>query len=302
MEFIAPRAGIVIAALLIVLVAADAPPTLVHPLAAAAPANVRFLFDLGDGTYEWANETLPNPGGANATWNATLTAAHSRGLNVSWSWSSQLGTFLRDIGNRSPPAGGVGIFLWNRTADAWEPASAGITRLVLKDNDSIAFSDNAFDQVTYDYLYPVPTPDHPYPTLDFRGDASNTGRSPSPSPDGLRILWDRDLRLREIPSSPVVAYGRVYVLTLDGFFSLNEGDGTLAWANPSIKGLSTAAVFNGTLILGGSDGKVHAIDAATGSERWNTTLVARPLVRRLTAICDLSHRLMFGKCTKKTSQ
>jgi len=250
---------------------------------AATPVGVTILFDLGDGSYAWANATIPDPAAPNATWEATQAAASSLGLSIRWTWFDCCGVFISDVGDRSPPAGAAGLFLWNRTARSWDLAPVGISSLVLQDGDVIALSNAAFDPVTYGVQAPTPTPDHPYPALEFRGDYANRGVSRSPAPDGLRVRWDRDLGLQEIPASPAVAHGRVYVLTLDGLFALDEASGSVLWSNPSLRGLSTPAVFNGTLLFGGTDGRMHAVDEDDGAERWNVTLVPRPAFSGITS-------------------
>ena len=271
------------ATLVLVLSAAGA-----APAAAAAGIHVRFLFDLGDGTYVWENTTIANPSAPNATWNATLAAAATAGLPVEWAWSSTYGVYILDVGNRSPP-GGVGLYQWNATTGAWEALLVGISSLVLHEGDAVAVSDNGFDPVTYNTLYPVPTPVDPNPVLGFRGDDANTGRSASLAPGLFQVKWDRNLRLSEIPASPVVGYGRVYILTLDGLFALDLRSGAVLWANASYAGLSTPALFNGTLLFGGTDGRLHAVDASDGQELWNTTLAAHPVFSGITA----SPKLLF---------
>ena len=257
--------------------------------ASASPITVRFLYDLGDGTYAWANETIPDPAATNATWDAAVAGAASAGLTVQWSWFACCGVFVTDLGDRSPPSGGVALFLWNATTSEWDSASVGISSLVLQEGDSVALSDNGFDPVTFATLYPIPTPLHPYPAEGFRGDIANTGASSSRAPDEFGVRWNRDLHLQEIPSTPAVAYGRVYVLTMDGLFALDETSGAVLWSNASIRGLSSPAVFNGTLLLGGSDGRLHSIDASDGTELWNVTLLAEPQFSGVTS----SPKLLF---------
>ena len=258
------------------------------PAAAATSARVRFLFDLGDGTYAWENATIADPSAPNATWNALLAAAASAGLSVDWAWSSTYGVYILDVGNRSPP-GGVGLYQWNVTTDQWDALLVGISSLVLHEGGAVAVSDNGFDPVTYNTLYPVPTPNEPYPVLEFRGDAANTGRSSSTAPGLFQVQWVRDLNLSEIPASPEVGYGRVFALTLDGLFALDLSSGALVWKNLSFRGLSTPALFNGTLLFGGTDGRLHAVYAANGTEAWNVTLIAHPLFSGVTA----SPKLLF---------
>lgn len=276
------RLLLVVAALLVAFLAGASLASGSTPTAGSGSIQVRFLFDLGDGTYSWSNATIQFPGAPNATWNATRVAAAGAGLNVEWSWSSSYGVFIADVGNRSPP-GGVGLYLWNATTGRWDSLLVGISSLVLHDGDAVAISDNGFDPVTYGSLYPVPTPLHPDPVQQFRGDAANSGSTPSLAPREAGVRWDRDLKLQEIPSSPAVGYGRVYVLTLDGLFALDESSGSVAWSNPSIRGLSSPAIFNGTLLLGGSDGRVHAIDAVDGTERWSVTLISHPVFSGITS-------------------
>jgi len=251
---------------------------------AAAPGGItaQILFDFGDGTFTWTAVRIANPSAPNATWNATLAAAAGVGVFVRWSWSPSFGVFITDVGNRSPP-GGVGLYRWNSTAARWDALLVGVSSLVPEDGDALAISDNGFDPATYATLYPVPTPLNPTPVQEFRGDLANTGGSESTAPRFLDVRWDCDLHLQEIPSSPAVAYGRVYVLTLDGLFAINEANGSVAWSNPAIRGLSSPAVFNGTLLIGGSDGRLHGVDAAGGAELWNVTLIENPVFSGITS-------------------
>ena len=270
-------AAIAIGILLLVM-SASASTVRVQASPPPAPASVQVLFDLGDGFYEWTSVVIPDPVAWNATWNATLDAAADVGLWIRWSWYSFGGSgavFITDVGNRSPP-GGVGIYTWNTTSHAWDAALVGISSLVLSNGDALALYDAGFDPVTFGNQYPSPTPEHPHPATEFRGDFANSGWSASSAPSGVEVLWDRNLNLREIEGTPAVAAGRVVVLTQDGLFALDESSGAVLWSNPKVAGLSSPALFNGTLIVGGSDGKVHGIDATTGLERWNATLVRKP--------------------------
>ncbi len=259
--------------------------------AASSPIHVRFLFDLGDGTYDWVSATIQDPAATNATWHAMLSAAADAGVWIAWSWYSGTfgsGVFITDLGNRSPPT--VGIFVWNAANHTWDPSQAGVTDLVLADGAAVALADTDYNpNPPYNPYIPAPTPDHPYPAAEFRGDLANTGATPSPAPHGVQVLWDRPLVAREIESCPVVVSGHVYVLTMDGMFALDESTGSVLWANSHIEGLSTPAFYNDTLLVDGSDGRVHAVDAASGRELWNVTLLAHPLFSGLTS----SPKLLF---------
>ncbi|WP_255198494.1 PQQ-binding-like beta-propeller repeat protein [Halorarius litoreus] len=80
--------------------------------------------------------------------------------------------------------------------------------------------------------------------------------------------------------SPVVNNGVVYVddasygSTDANVYALDAADGSTIWSAPAnVDGYtrSSPALANGTLYLT-ADGAVRAIDAATGGERWNTTV------------------------------
>ncbi len=274
-------------ALAAVLLLTSAPPVgAVTPQASSI--TVSYLFDLGDGSYAWSTVIVPDPAAPNATWDAALAAAADAGVYVRWSWSSSFGVYVTDIGNRSPPVG-VGLYLWNATTVRWDALLVGISSLVLHDHDSVAFSDNGFDPATYANLYPVPTPADGYPSLQFRGNAENTGRSGGIGPDLFNLRWDTDLHLNEIASSPATGYGRAYILTLDGLFALNLTSGAIVWRDLALKGLSTPAVYNGQVIFGGSDGRVHSVYASNGTEAWNASLIPNPAFSGVTS----SPRVVF---------
>jgi len=240
-------------------------------------ARVSILYDLGDGEYFWYEATVQDPEAQNASWNATLVGARALGLELEWSWFACCGAFVGDIGNRNPPAGFVGLFVWNRTTRIWDSATLGISGLVLRDGDAIGWYTAAADSVDFNqpFRIPVPTPDHPYPAPMFRGNLKNQGMSSSTSPSTAGVLWDRNVGVREIVSTPAVAHGRVFFATFDGLFALDKETGATLWVNPAVKGFSSPAVFDGTILVGGSDGRLYRIDAITGAERWNVTLLAQ---------------------------
>ena len=253
--------------------------------ALGAPAAVVFgkiLFDFGDGSYLWANLSVAQPSTPNATWNATLGAAQGHGNSLSWSWDPGFGIYVTDVGNRSPP-GGVGLYVWNATDHRWNPAPVGISNLVLSDGAALALSDSGFDPVTYVQLFPVPTPDAPYPSFQFRGDARNQGVAQGGGPVSLGLSWDRNLGVPEIVAAPAAAYGLVFVLSQSGMWALNESSGATVWSNSAWGGLSSPAVWNSTLIFGGRDGRLHAVNATNGAGVWSTPLVSTPTVSGITS-------------------
>src|SRR5207249_2305833 len=77
-------------------------------------------------------------------------------------------------------------------------------------------------------------------------------------------------------SNLVLAYGKVFVNSRNGLFALNESTGQEVWRNRVVHGVSSPAVFDSGLIVGGSDGRVHWVNATSGAERWNVSLLTNP--------------------------
>jgi outer membrane protein assembly factor BamB len=237
-----------------------------------AEIPVKLLFDFGDGSYVWASPTIRWVNETNTTWDLIEQTAGALGIPIESAWFPDFGVAILDVGDRNPPAGFVGLFLWNRTAHAWELTDEGVSTLVLQDGDALALSNAAFDSVTYETRRPVPTPDDRFPSTTFRGDASNRGVASS-SPDRIRILWDRDTGAVEIGATPAVAYGRVYVNTIEGFMALDEATGEVLWRTLEARGFSSPAVFDESVFVGSSNGTVYRMDAADGRVEWSTRLL-----------------------------
>jgi polyvinyl alcohol dehydrogenase (cytochrome) len=90
-------------------------------------------------------------------------------------------------------------------------------------------------------------------------------------------------------SQPVVANGLVYWASMDGYEQATNTSGALVWqtyigvTSESITGCnytwgpaSTATVVNGVVYVGGGDGQLYALDAATGAVLWQTRLGPSP--------------------------
>ena len=110
------------------------------------------------------------------------------------------------------------------------------------------------------------------------------------SGDGRLYALDRTAGTRKwafaarnpIPSSPAVGGGAVYFGTRDGqFFAVDAASGRQRWkvsTGPLVPWpwghesgdvyTSSPAFANGVVYFGAGDGRVYAVDAATGKERW----------------------------------
>ena len=254
-----------------------------NPTAANPAVGIRILFDLGDGTYVWANETVSDPAVTNATWLAVLSAAGANGIPIASTWYESFGVAILDLGNRHPPAGFIGLYEWNATIHRWDLTSVGVSSLIISDGDAIALYNAGFDSHTFDVRLPVPTPDDPLPSMEFRGDLANSGASTSSVPDAVQPIWDRDTGAREIGATPAVAYGMVFVPTMHGLFALDARTGGTVWTEPSARGFSSPSVFDGSVIVGTSNGTVIRLNASSGSVQWETPLLAHTLFSGITS-------------------
>lgn len=83
------------------------------------------------------------------------------------------------------------------------------------------------------------------------------------------------LRAGRFYSSPAVAYGRVYIGSLDGFvYSFAASNGKLAWRHKtggyvySSPAVASVPGVGPTVYIGSYDGRLYAFDARSGRERW----------------------------------
>ncbi len=272
---------------------------LLLPAVRATPSPIpllEVLFDLGDGTYIWANPVqVYHRDAPNATWNAALEAANNSGVTVQWTWFACCGAYVTGLDGRNPPAG-TGLFIWNETTSAWDLSSVGLSSLEVGGNNTIttiAISNSAFDSVTFATRPPVPSRLDAWPATEFRYDLANDGSGPTWGPQDNHVFWERALPLQEITATPAVGYRMAFVETMDGFYALNFWDGTIAWTNPAVKGLSSPALVDGKVLVGGTDGRLHALNVTNGAELWNTTLVAHPVFSGITSSPKVAYDLAY---------
>jgi outer membrane protein assembly factor BamB len=82
-------------------------------------------------------------------------------------------------------------------------------------------------------------------------------------------MWARD---GGIGTSFAVANGVVYTSADEQVFAFNTSTGSPLWTTiPLEGGISSPAVTNGYVYVGGDYGKIYAYDASTGRQVWNST-------------------------------
>ena len=117
------------------------------------------------------------------------------------------------------------------------------------------------------------------------GDYAEYGVPTASGVDGCGPECDPNL----VFSQPVVANGLIYWASMDGYERATNTSGALVWqtyigvtsdsntgCNYTWGPSSTATVVNGVVYVGGGDGQLYALDAATGAVLWQTRLGPSP--------------------------
>ena len=239
--------------------------------------TVSVLVDFGDGIVYWADVEITN----NTAFNATENTCSYLGLELGCSWS-EYGVWIYQIGDKSPIYPEYWHFLlWNNTMQDWEYASEGCGDYLLHDGEIIGWSCISdkpgwdYNPATWPGPKPVATPVTKYPWTSFRHDLYHTGCSED-FVVGNDVLWSYPTESWGISSTPAVADGRVFATAWNGFYCINEEDGSLIWENTDVKGQSSPALYNNHVIIGSTDGNLYCLEMVNGSELWNTTIAPDP--------------------------
>ena len=107
----------------------------------------------------------------------------------------------------------------------------------------------------------------------FRANPARTGVFPSDGPTTLsELVWTfkTDVRNVGFVSSPAIADGVVYVGSEDGrLYALDAATGQEKWSfKTDGEVYSSPAVAGGMVYVGSGDERLYALDARTGQEKW----------------------------------
>ncbi len=116
------------------------------------------------------------------------------------------------------------------------------------------------------------------------GDNSNETTLNTSNVPALHLLWEATLG-GAVEDQPLVAYGRVYVASWDGYeYAYYASNGSLDWrtyigqtqfsncyASHPRGTTATPTIVNGTLYTLGGDPYFYALNATTGQELWNVS-------------------------------
>lgn len=76
--------------------------------------------------------------------------------------------------------------------------------------------------------------------------------------------------------APAVVDGNVYAQATGAVYALNGRTGAALWVNTAVGGTSAPTYSNGTLFVNDKHAVLHALDAATGNEKWRATIDTHP--------------------------
>ncbi len=103
----------------------------------------------------------------------------------------------------------------------------------------------------------------------YRGNSALQGVAGGKLGNSFRLLWKFRTN-GAVRSSPVIADGRIFVGSSDGYlYAIDPADGKQLWSVKLGKAIEAPpSVAGGIVYIGDSDGVLHALDAASGRSRW----------------------------------
>ncbi len=119
----------------------------------------------------------------------------------------------------------------------------------------------------------IPDPQSPIPSAWplFRGDAQATGVVHGELPEKPDLLWTFSTQSGGFESTAAIVDGSVYIGCTDGkLYALNLQSGAKRWEFATPLGfVASAAVRDGRVYIGDSDGLFYCLEAATGKKLWS---------------------------------
>ncbi|HEY4759913.1 MAG TPA: PQQ-binding-like beta-propeller repeat protein, partial [Thermoguttaceae bacterium] len=105
----------------------------------------------------------------------------------------------------------------------------------------------------------------------LRGDAQATGVAKSPLPEKLELLWRFSIQKDGFESTAAIVDGTVFIGCTDGnLYAIDLASGNQRWAYKTDSDFrASPGVFLGRVFIGDVNGRFYCVDAASGKLQWN---------------------------------
>ncbi|MHB0958999.1 MAG: outer membrane protein assembly factor BamB family protein [Pirellulaceae bacterium] len=104
----------------------------------------------------------------------------------------------------------------------------------------------------------------------FRHDSWRSSYTSVNVPESVEQRWSHQLPAMELPTAPVMAGGLTFVADRSGAVTALDDQGRIQWTTLTGGPVYYApAIANGRLFVGSADGRVYAMEAATGRLLWS---------------------------------
>jgi outer membrane protein assembly factor BamB len=118
---------------------------------------------------------------------------------------------------------------------------------------------------------PSPSDEQPADIPMYKGNPARTGEMPGPGPNGQPVeLWRVQID-GQIKSAPAIVGGTLFIGGGDGaVYALDAATGEERWTFAAASAISSSpAIASGLVYIGSDDGVLHALNAASGEEEWS---------------------------------
>jgi polyvinyl alcohol dehydrogenase (cytochrome) len=116
------------------------------------------------------------------------------------------------------------------------------------------------------------------------------------SASGLSEAWQ--IRTSgAVTGTAAIADGRAYVLASGAMYAINIETGETVWQNANIKGTSSPTYVDGKVYVNDNRSVLHALDAATGAELWNSKIDPHPAASGFSSPIVAGNRVIVGSAS-----
>ncbi len=103
----------------------------------------------------------------------------------------------------------------------------------------------------------------------YQRDSWRSGFTRSEIPPAVQLAWQRKVVTQDLPSAPIMAGGTIFVADRSGMIQAIDQQGSTRWSTTTGGPVYyPPTLSDGRLFAGSADGRVYALEAATGRLLW----------------------------------